>query len=67
MIRERLFPTASGLPATDVMVRVRFEWKPQDLWIGAFWKRIGNCVDVWICLLPCVPLHVCWHWHDPEQ
>ena len=47
--------------------RCGFEWKPQDLWIGAFWKRIGNCWDLWICFIPCVPLHVSWWMHDPEQ
>lgn len=63
----RLFPTASGKPAEDVTFRWAFEFKPQDLWIGVFWKRIGNCLDVWICFLPCVPLHLAWRWHDPEQ
>lgn len=40
----------------------KFEWKPADLWIGAYWKRIGNCVDLWLCLLPCIPLHLSWWW-----
>ncbi len=62
-----LFSTASGLPAEDVCFRWAFEWKPQDLWVGLFWKRIGNCVDVWVYFVPYVPLHLCWHWHDPAQ
>lgn len=66
-IRQKLYPTASGKPATEVTWQCRFEFKLQDMWIGAFWKRIGNCVDVWICFLPCVPLHICCHWHDPDQ
>jgi hypothetical protein len=47
--------------------RAEFEWKLADLWIGAFWKRQGNCVDLWICFVPCVPLHVSWWWSDPKQ
>ncbi len=43
----------------------RFEFKLPDLWVGAFWKRSGNCVDLWVCLLPCVPLHVLW-WRTVE-
>lgn len=66
-MRSILFPTASGEPAADIQCRAAFEWKLQDLWVGAFWKRQGNCVDLWICFLPCVPLHVSWWWHDPEQ
>ena len=45
------------------------EWKPQDLWVGAFWKRIGNCIDVWVCIIPCVPIHFsCWgkRWGMPS-
>lgn len=47
---------------------VQLELKLQDLWVGAFWKRTGGSVDVWVCLVPCVPLHISW-WHakDPVQ
>ena len=38
------------------------EWKPQDCWIGAFWRQDGCCVDLWLCVLPMVPLHVSWWW-----
>jgi len=41
---------------------IGFEFKPRNLCIGAYWKRIGNCVDLWICLMPCVPLHISWWW-----
>lgn len=44
-----------------------FEWSPRDLWIGAYWKRIGNAWDLWVCLVPCVPLHISWWYHDPDQ
>lgn len=47
--------------------RIDLEFKPQDLWIGVFWKTTGHCLDAWICLLPCVPLHLCVLWTDPEQ
>jgi hypothetical protein len=61
----KIFP--SGLPATDKRFYCRLEWKPQDLWVGAFWRRCGNCIDLWVCLLPCLPIHFCWYWHDPAQ
>ncbi len=34
--------------------RLRLEFKPQDCWIGVFWKRD----NVWICLVPMLPIHV---------
>ena len=49
------------------ITRIRFEWEPADMWIGVFWKHANadtDCgsilqwLDVWICLLPCVPLHI---------
>lgn len=38
--------------------RACFEWKLEDFWIGVFWKNQEDVLDVWVCLLPCVPLHV---------
>ena len=33
-------------------------FKPQDLWIGAFWKREHFDLFIWICLIPCVPIRL---------
>jgi hypothetical protein len=41
-------------------MKIRLEWKPQDLWVGAFWKP-GH---LWVCLLPCLPVHV---WRTDEE
>lgn len=45
----------------------QFEFKPEDLWVGAYWKTIGHATDLWICLLPCVPLHISWWYRDSHQ
>lgn len=37
---------------------VDLERKLADLWIGAFWSRSGPLLNVWICLLPCPPIHI---------
>lgn len=43
---------------------VRLEAKKEDAWVGAFWSStIGPdhrwaVLDVWVCLLPCIPIHV---------
>lgn len=49
---------------------IRLEFKPQDCWIGVFWKRgryhnsatgeVGSMTDVWICVLPLLPVHIRW-------
>jgi hypothetical protein len=35
-------------------VQWRFEFKAVDAWIGAFWTQW----ELWLCLLPCLPLHL---------
>lgn len=34
------------------------EWKMQDLWVGLFWKRTRQNFDLWLCFVPCLPLHI---------
>lgn len=57
---------------------VHVEYKPEDLWLGLFWRSTVHRVcyrgryfgeriarlDFYLCLVPCVPLHVTW-WPDP--
>lgn len=47
-------------------VHARFEWKLADFWVGVFWKRAATSTDIWICLLPCVPLHITISYSAPE-
>jgi len=48
-----------GLPPMKVSWQwyLCLEFKQQDAWIGAYWRRDGNCIDVWVCFLPMLPLH----------
>ena len=39
------------------MRRLQLEWKPQDLWVGVYYTNSAYQFDVWICLLPCLPIH----------
>jgi hypothetical protein len=53
------------IDGVDRKFRFAVEWKPQDLWVGAFWKRhrypSGRTeTHLWVCLLPMIPLH--FHW-----
>ncbi len=36
----------------------QFEFKLADMWIGAYWRRERYVLHIWVCLLPCLPLHV---------
>ncbi len=59
-------------------MKICVEFKPQDCWVGVFWRRsvvrrehrpkegrkgrlfVVSCprLDVWICVLPCLPMHI---------
>lgn len=43
------------------MIKARIEWKLQDLWVGVYWKDTPEQLDIWICLIPCLPLHITRH------
>jgi hypothetical protein len=54
------------------LTRCRFEFKKEDAWVGIFWKTTHAMTDrgeepmftdAWICLVPCVPLHLTF-FHD---
>lgn len=52
---------ASKILINDIAVnsrwRVRLEFKAADAWIGAYWVNHGGYWDVWLCLLPFLPIH----------
>lgn len=39
-------------------MKARFEFKFEDMWVGVFWRKGANQTEVWICLVPCFPLHI---------
>jgi len=54
-------------------VRARVEFEPRDLWVGAYWNRSPAYAgqdakamylrweyDLYVCLVPTLPLHVWW-------
>jgi len=55
-MRENIYASYSGW---------KFEFKIQDGWIGYYWQ-IEKCnsthdqFDLWICLIPFIPLHLWW-------
>ena len=39
---------------------IRIAVKLPDLWVGAFWDRRPDGFHLWICLVPCLPIHMHW-------
>lgn len=47
-------------------IRIRIEFKKEDMWIGWFWKTSENIssdtLDIWVIIppfgIPCFPIHI---------
>lgn len=39
-------------------MKVRVEFKLADAWVGVFVKKKGCFIHIWVCIIPCVPLHL---------
>jgi hypothetical protein len=39
-------------------MKARLEWKLADCWVGCYWARKDGVLHIWICIVPCVPLHL---------
>lgn len=40
----------------NAALSIGVEWKLADLWLGIFWKGARDDREVWVCLLPCIPI-----------
>ena len=49
------------------LTRLRIEFKLCDFWVGAYYRHtkihtdkgpVKGFTDVWICLVPCLPIHL---------
>jgi len=39
-------------------MKIKLEFKIQDMWLGVFWKKSVEQTDIWICLIPTFPIHI---------
>jgi len=43
---------------------IRLGFKIEDMWVGGFWKKKPREIDIWLCLVPCFPIH---YWSGREK
>lgn len=53
---EKVPPHLRLIDAENVIVQL--QWEFRDCWVGVFWRKTDLAVHLYICLIPCVPLHV---------
>lgn len=41
-----------------MMLKVRLEFKLADMWVGVFWDKRGTALHIWLCIIPCFPIHI---------
>lgn len=44
----------------------RVFWEKRDLWVGVFWDRNGDYLDIYICLVPTLPLYIVLNQREQE-
>jgi hypothetical protein len=57
------------------MKKYRWSWclevKPQDLWVGIYWKLDRTVwvtqLDIWVCIVPMLPLHITREHHEWKE
>jgi hypothetical protein len=54
--------TIRNILVKAAFLKVELQYKPEDLWIGAYYKRedkaFFHALQVWICFLPCLPVYI---------
>lgn len=43
-------------PAQRYVFTATIKFVPQDLWVGVFWRRYISTLEIYICLLPTLPI-----------
>lgn len=38
-------------------IEARILFEPRDFWVGIFWRTAPGELEVFVCLVPCLPLH----------
>lgn len=46
--------------------QVSILFEPTDLWIGVYWKRFPQAIELYICIVPMIPIYVYVHWEWKE-
>jgi len=39
-------------------IKAQFQLEWRDLWVGLFWRRTEIAIHFYVCLIPCLPLHI---------
>lgn len=47
-----------------ITVQSKLKFEPRDMWVGLYWKRYGMAIDLYFCLIPCVPFNVYIQWFE---
>ena len=53
-------PRGAAAALAAPRIQVRLEFKLRDFWIGAYWEVKKYTTHLWICLVPCLSIHVTW-------
>jgi hypothetical protein len=38
------------------------KWEPRDCWVGVYWKRYPAALEMYVCIVPLVPVYLYVQW-----
>jgi len=39
-------------------IELKCFFEPRDIWVGLYWKKHKRAIEFYLCLLPCLPIHL---------
>lgn len=63
MTIARLFAKTVGTKRHRAYFEAEWIFEPRDCWFGVYWKRYPQAVEVYLCLVPMLPLRFYVQWH----
>lgn len=43
-------------------VTVKLLVEPRDLWVGLYWNRFPKALDLYVCIVPVLPVNIYIQW-----
>ena len=48
-------------------MKTQTKFKKEDTWLGVFWQNREYEFHAWICIIPCLPIHISWNKYRKDE
>lgn len=65
--KEKMTEKSTGLTFVIGNVQIWIHFEPRDMWFGVYWNREDGFNEVYVCLLPMIPIRFMWMYEYTEE